>query len=110
MPAERRKAPRAPGYDYSLPGGYFFTTCTKGRELLFESVTARAAVESAWAGLMGILGNIELDEFVVMPTHSHGIIRIIGNGAYRLHPGTWQNSCRGERSFKSDGILFRSGE
>ena len=26
-----------------------------------------------------------------MPNHIHGILWIVGEGAYRLHPGTWKN-------------------
>lgn len=78
-------------YDYSLPGAYFVTTCTKNRELLFDASDARLAVESAWHSLLDIFANIELGEFVVMPNHIHGIFWIMGDGSYRLHPGTWKN-------------------
>ena len=79
-------------YDYSMPGAYFVTACTKNRELLFETPEAKIAVESGWQALVDIFANIELDEFVVMPNHIHGIVRIMGEGAYRLHPGTWKNN------------------
>ncbi len=90
---------RLPGYDYSLPGAYFFTVCTKNRQFLFETPEAKLAVESAWHSLLDIFANIELDEFVVMPNHNHGVILILGEGAYRLHPGTWGNNdnCRDGR-------------
>jgi len=44
--------------------------------------------------LLDILSGLELGEYVVMPNHFHGIIRIIEEGAFRLHPGDWS---RGEQ-------------
>jgi putative transposase len=91
-----RKPMRLPHYDYSMPGAYFVTACTKNREFLFETNDVRLAAESSWYSIMDIFSNIELGEFVVMPNHIHGIIWIIAQGAYRLHPGTWKNAnCRG---------------
>ncbi len=86
-----RKSPRLAGYDYSRPGAYFITACTKNREFLFSSNDARRAVLSVWHSVLDIFANIMLGEFVVMPNHIHGIIWILADGAYRLHPGTWKN-------------------
>jgi REP element-mobilizing transposase RayT len=91
-PRRERKPMRLPEYDYSKPGAYFVTACTKNRDFLFESPEAKLAVESAWHSLLDIFANIELDEFVVMPNHNHGVLWIIGEGAYRLHPGMWKNN------------------
>jgi REP element-mobilizing transposase RayT len=82
---------RLPEYDYSMPGAYFVTACTKNRELLFETPEAKLAVESAWHSVLDVFANVELGEFVVMPNHIHGIIWITGKGSYRLHPGTWKH-------------------
>ena len=90
-PHRERKRMRLPGYDYSFPGAYFVTACTKEREFLFETPEAKLAVESAWQALRDIFASIELDEFIVMPNHIHCILCIRGYGAYRLHPGTWKN-------------------
>jgi REP element-mobilizing transposase RayT len=86
-----RKSMRLPDYDYALPGAYFVTACTKNRDLLFDTPEAKVAVESAWYSLLDIFANIELDEFVVMPNHIHCVVSILGEGSYRLHPGTWKN-------------------
>jgi REP element-mobilizing transposase RayT len=87
----QRKPTRLPHYDYSMPGAYFITACTKSREFLFETNDTRLAIESAWNSLVDVFENIELGEFVVMPNHIHGIIWILGEGCYRIHPGTWKN-------------------
>ena len=86
-----RKSPRLQGYDYSRPGAYFITACTKNREFLFEPNDAHKAVLSAWYSVLDIFANIVLGEFVVMSNHIHAIIWILAEGAYRLHPGTWKN-------------------
>jgi putative transposase len=85
-----RKKLRLPDYDYSLPGAYFITACTRDREFLFNTSETRQVVQSAWHSLSDVFGGIELDEFVVMPNHVHGIVWILADGAYRLHPGTWR--------------------
>jgi REP element-mobilizing transposase RayT len=96
-PHRKRKSMRLPEYDYSMPGAYFVTTCAKGREFFFETPDALLAVESAWLSLLDIFTKIELGEFVVMPNHVHSIIWIVGEGAYRLHPGTWKNDLDAQR-------------
>jgi len=93
-PQRERKSMRLSGYDYSLPGAYFVTACTKDREFLFETSETKLAVESAWHSILDVFANIELDEFVVMPNHIHCILWIKGEGSYRLHPGTWKNDIR----------------
>ena len=91
---------RLPEYDYSLPGAYFVTACSKGREFLFESPESKLAVESAWHSVLDVFANIELDAFVVMPNHIHCILWILSEGSYRLHPGTWKNE-----NIRRDGQL-----
>ena len=86
-----RKPMRLHTYDYSMPGAYFVTACTRNRVFLFESPEAKLAFESAWHSVLDIFGKIELDEFVVMPNHIHGIVWITGEGSHRWHRGTWKN-------------------
>ena len=83
----RLKTLRRPDYDYSTPGGYFITICTWKRRLLFSRGEGKSAVRQAWEELPEIFGGIGLDEGVVMPNHFHGILWIVDEGAYRLHPG-----------------------
>jgi len=96
-PVRNRKTLRLPDYDYSSPGAYFITSCSRDREFLFEEAEAKRAVESAWHSLLDVFGGIELDEFVVMPNHVHGVICILEGGAYRLHPSTWRIPCGDEQ-------------
>jgi hypothetical protein len=66
-PHPERKTMRLASYDYSLPGAYFVTACTRNRELLFDALDAELAVELAWHSLLDIFANIELGELIVMP-------------------------------------------
>jgi len=74
---------------YHLPAGaYFVTICTQARACLFGHVVngemrlndAGRMVRSVWEGLPDRFSGMELDAFVVMPNHVHGIIVIQGRG------------------------------
>lgn len=89
MDGHRRRSIRLPGYDYSQEGGYFVTLCASGRACLFGGIiagemqlnTIGQMAEKEWKRLERRFPHIELDEFVVMPNHVHGIIFIMGRGA-----------------------------
>ncbi|MBN1659994.1 MAG: transposase [Anaerolineae bacterium] len=80
----RRRSIRLPGYDYTQPGAYFVTINTCGHELLFgevadSEVKLNAYGEIAWEEWFRggeLRANVELDAFVVMPNHVHGVIVI----------------------------------
>lgn len=82
---KRRKTLRLKDYDYSEAGAYFVTMCTCDHQNMFgEIVDAEMqmndrgrVVESYWNELPAHYPEIELDAFVVMPNHIHGIIIIV---------------------------------
>ena len=73
-------------FDYSQDGAYSVTICTDWRKHLFGRVTdgrmalnaAGRAVEQVWRGLPEHYPHVELDVFVVMPDHVHGIVVLVG--------------------------------
>jgi putative transposase len=79
-----RRSIRLKGYDYTQPGAYFVTLVTHDRECLFGEIVdgemrlneAGRMAEWTWFDLPNHIDNIELDAFVVMPNHVHGIIII----------------------------------
>jgi putative transposase len=79
-----RRSIRLKGYDYTQPGAYFITICTRGRECLFGEIIdgemhlneAGQIVVQTWQDLPNHISNVQLDAFVVMPNHVHGIIII----------------------------------
>ena len=88
----RRRSPiRITGYDYSQEGAYFVTICAQGRKSLFGNVVDDqmqltkygALVHSYWHELPFKYSFINLDHFVIMPNHTHGIIIIVGAGSPR---------------------------
>ncbi|MGA2679328.1 MAG: transposase [Sedimentisphaerales bacterium] len=82
-----RRSIRLKGYDYSQRGYYFVTVCTRGRWCVFGDIEkdrmvlndAGKMVSRWWNGLKNKYANIEIDEYVVMPNHCHGIINIVGS-------------------------------
>jgi putative transposase len=78
----RRKSIRLPGYDYSGVGAYFITVCTDRREpLLGEIVGSEArltdygkAAAGCWQWLPRQYRFVQLDAWVIMPNHLHGIV------------------------------------
>ncbi len=79
-----RHSIRLRGYDYSQQGAYFITIVTRNRECLFGDIVDGAVQWSPigrtahdyWYEISHHFTNVELDEFVVMPNHVHGIIVI----------------------------------
>jgi len=79
-----RRSIRLKGCDYTQPGAYFITICTHGRECLFGEIIdgemhlneAGQIVVQTWQDLPNHVPNVQLDAFVVMPNHVHGIIII----------------------------------
>ncbi len=78
----QRRSIRLPGFDYTQLGAYFVTICADRRECLFGKVAdgdvvlnhfGRLAHEE-WTYTEIIRPEVQLDEFVIMPNHIHGII------------------------------------
>lgn len=88
-----RRSVRLPAYDYTQPGAYFLTVVTHQRQCLFgEIVDAQVlvsglgeAVKQQWLRSTQIRREIQLDAFVIMPNHIHGIV-IIDVGAHGRAP------------------------
>ena len=76
-------------YDYSQPGAYFMTICTDNRICYFGNVvdgimisfTIIEAVREIWLEIPKRFQCIDLDAFIIMPNHIHGIIIINKEGS-----------------------------
>ena len=98
--SHNRKSIRLKEWDYTEPGAYFVTICTHRREHLFGRVVDGVMelnelgeiVRACWDELPTHFPRVELDAFVVMPNHVHGIIVIMADDivgathASPLHP------------------------
>jgi len=76
-----RRSIRLKGYDYAKAGVCFLTICTHHRECLFGDIAEgrmqlNAAGKTAvrcWHEIPNHFPHVQLDTFVVMPNHVHGI-------------------------------------
>jgi len=79
-----RRSIRLKGYDYSQPGAYFITIVTQNRECLFGEIVdgdmrlneSGTCVVRWWEDIPHHFSGVDIDAFVVMPNHMHGIIVI----------------------------------
>lgn len=90
MQLPKRKSPRIKGYDYSTPGKYFITICTKGKLHMLGSIVGGGNFEAPKIILseygryvdkyINLMNNkyshINVDKYVVMPNHIHLILNI----------------------------------
>lgn len=92
----QRRSIRLPGYNYAQTGAYFVTICTHGYEYLFGDIVdagmvlhdAGRIVVDEWLRTAQIRAEIDLDEWVVMPNHFHGIVVIGCAGDRPVAPTT----------------------
>ena len=82
---------RLQNWDYGNNGAYFITICTKNRicffgEGLHEKIETGIIAEKIWFEIPKHFPFVELDRFVVMPNHIHGII-IINKTKSDFHSG-----------------------
>jgi REP element-mobilizing transposase RayT len=81
-----RKSIRLHEYDYSSPGMYFITLCAQDKKCLFGDIVDDEMrlnefgkiAQQQWLSIPNRFDDICLDEFIVMPNHMHGIIKIVG--------------------------------
>lgn len=80
-----RRSIRLRGFDYSQAGAYFVTIVCQGRACLFGDVAgeemqlndAGGMVQQVWQDLPNRYSGINMDEFIVMPNHIHGVINFV---------------------------------
>ncbi len=83
-----RKSIRLKNYNYSQAGAYYITIITRNRQCLFGNINdgkmmmnnAGKMIQTIWDEMPIYYDNIEIDAFIVMPNHIHGIINIVGTG------------------------------
>ena len=87
-PLPNRKRQRLQAYDYAQPGMYFVTICSDGKRPLFGSMRDLEIVPSSigqsvidnWHALPKRFSHIDLDAFVLMPNHLHGLVLLKARG------------------------------
>lgn len=80
----RIESVRRPGWDYSSEGYYYVTICTKNRENFFGIIKngdmhiseIGEIANKYWMEIPEHFPFIQLDKYVIMPNHVHGILMI----------------------------------
>ena len=89
-PLKARKNIRMQGWDFTSPGWYFLTICTKKMRSAFGTVVnghmvmneAGRIAEKFWREIPAHFPRAVVDEHVVMPNHVHGLLH--------LTPADWE--------------------
>lgn len=87
MDIPKRKPNRLPNFDYSTPGAYFITICTKDRQNLFwldvgasiarpQLTTWGKITADSICDIPKHYHAISVDHYVVMPNHIHLLLQI----------------------------------
>ncbi len=101
----RVESVRLPGYDYSQPGAYYITIVVHNRQCLFGNVVDGKMmlnefgelVKTEWLKTGVIRPNIDVDSFIVMPNHLHGILIITDNDNQRKDASQCQRRDTSQR-------------
>ncbi|MBZ0275302.1 MAG: transposase [Anaerolineae bacterium] len=92
----QRKSPRLQGYDYAQAGAYFVTLCCHQRTSFFGHImdgdmrlneTGELAAE-CWLAICNHFPSVDLDGWVIMPNHMHGILVLTADPVGTHHVGT----------------------
>lgn len=95
MDAPQRKAIRLAEYDYSTPGYYFVTICSRGKANLFwasgklvndhPTLTPSGKIVRQCIQAIPLLhSTVRLDQFSIMPNHIHLILEITSPGGITI--------------------------
>jgi putative transposase len=109
---------RLPGWDYATAGAYFITICTHDRQHFLGEIqagvmqrsTAGTIAETIWHQIPQHFPNCQLDAFVVMPNHIHGILGLMSPddaSQARLGQGGFSGSLNPMRSNHSVSKILR---
>lgn len=85
MVMPRRKNLRMQGWDFTSPGWYFITMCAKDMKSVFGTVVngrmvlnaAGTVADRFWREIPSHFPRAVVDEYVVMPNHVHGLLRLV---------------------------------
>jgi REP element-mobilizing transposase RayT len=80
----RIESARHPNWDYSANGWYFITICTQNRQYFFGNIQngimdlsiAGKIAQKLWGDIPDRFPHVQLNAFIVMPNHIHGILII----------------------------------
>ena len=94
---KHRRSIRLRGCDYARAGAYFITICSRDRLCLFAEIVGDVievtpigeSVATCWEAIPEHFGTVELDAFVIMPNHLHGIV-VLGTESDEIRSRAYQ--------------------
>ncbi|NIO48707.1 MAG: hypothetical protein GTN73_04610 [Candidatus Aminicenantes bacterium] len=103
-----RNSLRLKGYDYSQPGAYFITICTENNICYLGNIVDGVTIsypisdviQEIWQEIPKRFRGVDLDAFIIMPNHVHGIIII--KEEYRE---MIQQTCRNNSENIDEGLI-----
>ena len=110
-----RRSIRLKNYDYSQPGYYFLTICTYKRQSWFGEIKNNRMylnqigkiVAEEWINTRKIRPKFQLDEWIIMPNHLHGIVIIDEN---ILGLGERNRDILGDRNISEQKIFGEASQ
>lgn len=113
----KRKPIRLKEYGYSTAGYYYATICAYNQKELFGHIENNRMIlnkigkiiKTTWMEIPNHFPNIELDEFIIMPNHIHGILVIDNNKREGRRPSPTysyllSDIIRGFKTFSANSI------
>ena len=89
MEHPQRRPNRLPNYNYSTPGAYFVTICTKEKQCILSRVVGGGALDAPHIQLSAFgtivekyilsannMVGIQVDKYVIMPNHIHLLLSV----------------------------------
>lgn len=100
-----RKNIRLGNFDYRSEGYHYVTICIKDRECYLGRIQnkvmnlspAGKIADLCWRNIPNHFPHVLIDEFVIMPNHMHGIIKLDYSIMHTSHGETPTGTCRGEK-------------
>ncbi len=111
VPGRHRGSIRLKDFDYASGALYFLTICTSARRCIFGRIEDGEShfnklgqiVEDEWLVSLSLRRYLDLDAYVIMPNHMHGIV------AVRAQGGDVPSGVQGARSAPLRGQRMRQG-
>ena len=102
MDLPSRKRIRLKGYDYSSPGAYFITICTKDKKCILGKIVGTdlpggpynelsvygVVAEKYIENMKDFYDYIKIEKYIVMPNHIHMILRVTEMAGQKRTVGT----------------------
>ena len=116
--SKNRQSIRLKGYDYSSARYYFVPICTYERQKLFGNIINTQMIlnecgylaQTYWQEIPKHFDGVDIDTFVIMPDHMHGIIVINrrGEALPRPYNGKYEYFSKISPQSKSLGVIVGS--